>query len=108
MATAATMAPMVKKTRATMTKGLRPKMCENDAKFGWKTVEVSKKDVPAQKASMAVPFSAWAMICRYQRCVLGGLSPADGIRELTGIATLRDVASRAATKVMRDRVRKAA
>lgn len=31
---AATMAPMRKKTRATITIGFRPKMCENEAKLG--------------------------------------------------------------------------
>lgn len=50
-----------------------------DANEGWKTVEVNKKEVPLQKASMAFPPSASVII---------------------GRATLRDVASRAATKVI--------
>lgn len=53
--TDATIAPTKKKTSATIIVGLRPKICENDAKLGWKIVLVSKKEVPAQKASIAVP-----------------------------------------------------
>jgi hypothetical protein len=52
---AAMIAPTVKKVKATKTKGFRPKMCENELKLGWKTVEVKRNDVPAQNASMAVP-----------------------------------------------------
>lgn len=48
-------APTKKKTSATMIVGLRPKICENDAKLGWKTVLVSRKLVPLQNASIAVP-----------------------------------------------------
>ena len=59
--TDATMAPTKKKTRATMITGLRPKICEKEAKLGWKMVEVRRKDVPAQKASIAVPLSCLAM-----------------------------------------------
>ena len=46
---------------------------------GWKTAEVSKNDVPDQNASMAVPLSFSVMI---------------------GSAILREVASRAAARVM--------
>lgn len=42
--------------------GLRPKMLESEPVMGWKTVEVRRKEVPAQKASIAVPPSFWAMI----------------------------------------------
>lgn len=38
-------------TRST---GLRPIMCEKEAHDGWKTVDVRRNDVPAQKASIAV------------------------------------------------------
>lgn len=41
---------------------MRPTMCEREAKDGWKTVEVSRYDVPLQKASMAVPFRSVAMV----------------------------------------------
>jgi hypothetical protein len=61
-ATAATMAPTEKKAKETNTIGLRPKMCENEAKFGWKTVDVRRNDVPDQNASIAEPFSFCAMI----------------------------------------------
>lgn len=46
--------------------------------MGWKTVEVRRKEVPDQKASMAVP---------PRSC------------ETMGRATLRDVASRAKTRI---------
>lgn len=36
---------------------LRPKTLEKDAMVGWKTVDVSKYDVAAQKASSALPLS---------------------------------------------------
>jgi len=54
-ATAETMAPTVKKMSATRIRLRRPKMSEREAKFGWKTVEVIRKEVPDQKASIAVP-----------------------------------------------------
>ncbi len=60
--TPATIAPTRKKTRATMMTCLRPKMCEKLAKLGWKMVEHSRKEVPAQNASIAVPFSFCAII----------------------------------------------
>lgn len=56
-ATPAMMAPMVKKTRETRMRARRPKMSEREAKFGWKTVEVRRKEVPDQKASIALPWS---------------------------------------------------
>lgn len=59
---AATIAPIRKKTRAVITRGLRPKMCEKEAKLGWNIVEVRRKDVPDQKASIAVPLSFCDMI----------------------------------------------
>lgn len=52
---AATMAPTTKKTRPTMIIGFLPKMCEKLAKLGWKMVEHRRKEVPDQKASIAVP-----------------------------------------------------
>lgn len=63
LATPATMAPMVKKTRVTRMSALRPKMSEREAKLGWKTVEVRRKEVPDQKASIALPRSFSEMIC---------------------------------------------
>jgi hypothetical protein len=56
------MAPTRKKISATMITGLRPKICENEAKLGWKIVDVRRKEVPAQKASIALPLSCLAMI----------------------------------------------
>jgi len=46
----------------TMMTGIRPKIWLKLAKFGWKTVDASKNEVPDQKASMAVPFNLCAMI----------------------------------------------
>lgn len=51
----ATMEVRKKNERIARTKGLRPKIWESEAKLGWKTVEVRRKEVPDQKASMAVP-----------------------------------------------------
>jgi hypothetical protein len=79
-ATAETMAPTQKNKMDVNTAGRRPKIFDNDAKLGWKTikylsflllgsrvcyiapVEQSRNEVPAQKASMAVPLSSSAMI----------------------------------------------
>ena len=41
----------------------RPKTLEKDAMVGWKTVEVRRYDVAAQKASSALPLSFSAMTC---------------------------------------------
>ena len=61
-AMAATMAPTVKKTSATRIRLRRPKMSEREAKFGWKTVEVIRKEVPDQKASIVVPWSSLEIV----------------------------------------------
>jgi hypothetical protein len=37
-------------------------MCENDPRTGWKTVDVNRKEVPLQKASIADPPNALAII----------------------------------------------
>jgi len=59
------MVPSVKKNSAVKRTDFRPMICENDAQDGWKTVEQSKKLVPAQKASIAVvPFRLVAMVLR--------------------------------------------
>jgi hypothetical protein len=62
----------------TIITGMRPKICEKLAKFGWKTVLARRKAVPDQNASMAVPCNA---------------------REITGSATDMDVPSRATINV---------
>jgi hypothetical protein len=48
-------------TMETMIIGIRPKICDNEANDGWNTVEASRKDVPDQKASIAVPCRASAI-----------------------------------------------
>ena len=53
--TAARIAPRPKIVTASKTIGLRPKMSLMDPKTGWKTVLVSRKLVPDQKPSIAVP-----------------------------------------------------
>jgi hypothetical protein len=78
-ATAATIEPTVKNSKASRIKGFLPKIFEKDAKLGWNTVEHSRNEVPAQKASIAVPCSFSAMI---------------------GSATEIDVASSAAASVI--------
>jgi hypothetical protein len=79
-ATPATTAPTKKNSMDVRTRGLRPKIFENDAKLGCKTVydvgqafsvpkqgclpvEDSRKAVPHQKASMAVPFRLCEIVC---------------------------------------------
>lgn len=57
--------PAVKMRSAEISTGLRPKMWEKDAKVGWNTVEVRRKEVPAQKACIAVPLSSFAIVCTY-------------------------------------------
>jgi len=52
----------MKRTSETIITGFRPKMWEKEAKFGWKIVEQRRKEVPDQKASIAVPLSLSAMI----------------------------------------------
>jgi hypothetical protein len=52
-------APAVKSAKAARMRGLRPKICERSVKVGWKTVLESKKEVPDQKAWMAVPWRTW-------------------------------------------------
>jgi hypothetical protein len=37
-------------------------MCEKEAHDGWKTVDVRRNDVPAQKASIAVLFRLEEMV----------------------------------------------
>ena len=63
-----------------------PKPWLRAAITGWKTAEVTRKEVPDQKAWIAVPCSFWVMM---------------------GSAILRDVASRAAASVMIQREVKA-
>lgn len=56
------MVPTVKMMRAVTSTILRPMMCEKDAHAGWKTVAVRRKDVPVQKALIAVPLSFLAIV----------------------------------------------
>jgi hypothetical protein len=62
LATEAMIVPIVKITMDTSSTGFRPMICENEAHDGWKTVEVRRNEVPAQKASIAVPLIVWEMI----------------------------------------------
>lgn len=73
-ATPATIAPIMNRTRATIITGFRPKMWEKEAKFGWKTVEQRRKEVPDQKASIAVPLSLSVMIYIRRGQILSTLS----------------------------------
>ena len=54
-ARAAIIDPARKNARLTYIKVLRPKIWEKDPMTGWKTVDVSRNDVPDQKASIAEP-----------------------------------------------------
>lgn len=79
---AAIMTPTKNKVVETMMTGILPKMWLKDAKVGCSTVDASRNEVPAQKASMADPCSFLAMM---------------------GRATLIDVPSRATMSVKTDR-----
>lgn len=61
---------MVNRARVTRRTGLRPRRAEREAWVGWKTVEERRKEVPAQKASMALPWRSWEMIWMAWVCVL--------------------------------------
>ena len=86
-----------------MMRGFLPKMSLREPMTGWKTVEVRRKDVPDQKASIAVPFSSFAMIyvvsATSSKVQPGNMKVVKG---LTGRATASEVASRAAMRVMTD------
>jgi hypothetical protein len=62
LAAEARMVPIKKIISAVRSTDLRPIICEKDAHDGWKTVEQSKKLVPHQKASIAVPLRRVAMV----------------------------------------------
>lgn len=61
------MVPTVKIVMDAKRTGLRPIMCEKEAQDGWKTVDVRRNDVPAQKASIALPLMleemVWENLC---------------------------------------------
>lgn len=78
-ATAAIIAPTAKRASEVNTKSFRPRMLLSEPMTGWKTAPVIKKPVPAQKISIVLPLSEFA-IC--------------------GKATEREVASRAAIRTM--------
>ena len=84
LAMPARMTPSKKKIRLISTMILRPKRSEKDAMVGWKTVEQSKNEVPAQNASIAVP-------CNFS--------------VIRGKATKREVPSRATMSIKTAKVR---
>jgi hypothetical protein len=107
-ATEAMIVPIVKMTRAQRRTGLRPKMWLKEAQLGWKTVDVRRKEVPAQKASMAVPEMEVVMVCGDrsdgQLLYCRDADCGRGIEEgLTGRATERMDASIAQTRLMTQR-----
>jgi len=52
-----TMDPTVNMITATTNTDFRSMMWEKEAHVGWKTVDVRRNDVPAQKAWIVVPWS---------------------------------------------------
>ena len=78
------MAPRVNKVRVKRRMGLRPRRVEREDWTGWKTVEERRKDVPAQKASMALPWRVWEIICIWGGCVSLGERGFDGVFGLEG------------------------
>jgi hypothetical protein len=83
LATAATIAPTPNMANEEKITGFLPKIVLKFPRTGWKTVLVSKNEVPAQNASSAVPWRSRAMI---------------------GRATDREVASNAAINVIIDKL----
>lgn len=79
-------APTAKKASESINTGLRPKIWLKEAKIGCRTVDVNKNDVPDQNASIALPLSFSAMI---------------------GKATDKEVASRAAARLIIIRLKNA-
>ena len=55
--------PSVKNPREMRSISLRPKRSETAPMNGWKTADVRRYDVPAQKASLVVPPSSVASVC---------------------------------------------
>jgi hypothetical protein len=78
----------------------RPNVWLMEAMTGWKMAEVSRYDVPAQKASTDVPFSFCAMSYRcHQHCVCGffrgnGLTGSTVTRIVASNATINDIKAR--------------
>lgn len=68
-ASAAMIAPARKRARLMKMRGFRPKIWLNEPMTGCHTVDVSRKDVPAQNASMPLPWRAFAII--YSQLVFG-------------------------------------
>jgi hypothetical protein len=62
--TAERMVPSVKDATAVRRTSLRPKMSDEREKIGWKTHDATRKDVPVQKASVAVPPRSLEMVYR--------------------------------------------
>ena len=50
------MEPMVKKVMAMRRRARRPQLWEKATKLGCQTIEVRRKEVPAQKAWIALPW----------------------------------------------------
>ena len=72
LATAQTMEPTVKKVRARRRRGRRPHRWEKATQFGCQTVEVRRNEVPAQKASIALPLRATVITFEIVNAVQSG------------------------------------
>ena len=105
-------------------RSLRPNTLESEEKVGWKTVEDRRKDVPHQKAAIAVPLRDLEMICGMHqlgiyvfqinrvdakeqsiKCFeMDSISYNDEEGGITGRATESDVASKATARVIMQRL----
>lgn len=93
-ATLEMMIPTMKLTVQNVSTGMRPKMWDRAPIGAWKMAELSRKLVPVQKASVAVPCRSAAMIYRPRvsnKCWGGGTGKESSGR--TGNATDTDVPS---------------
>jgi hypothetical protein len=59
---AARIDPMLKVDTARRRISFRPKMSDAREKIGWNTQDARRNEVPAQKASVAVPPRSWEMV----------------------------------------------
>lgn len=90
--------PMVKRIKENNNRGFLPNTCEKATNMGCHIVEVRRKEVPAQKASIAFPFKA-SEIVYMSGSVRREFEQEKSLKELTGRATGIVVASSAQARL---------
>ena len=97
LAQAQTIEEIMKRTREGTSSSRRPKISLRAAINGWTTAEVRRKEVPAQKASLAEPSREMAKVwhCQYGwQNVLSLLTGRTGTRMVASRATVREEIAR--------------